>query len=92
MKETLNPYIFRKYDIRGIVESDFTPEVVTLLGKAFGTFVKRTGGSKISISGDVRITTPSLKENFSQGLLETGISVQDMGITPTPANYLVCFT
>ena len=28
---------------------------------------------------------------FSQGLLETGISVLDMGIVPTPANYFSMF-
>ena len=87
----MNPYIFRKYDIRGIVETDFTPEVVILLGRAFGTYVKRAGGSRISISGDVRISTPRLKDNFSQGLLETGITILDMGIVPTPANYFSMF-
>ena len=87
----MNPYIFRKYDIRGIVETDFTPEVVTLLGKAFGTYVKRFGGDRVSLSGDVRITTPQLIDNFSLGLLETGITVLDLGIVPTPANYFSMF-
>ena len=87
----MNPYIFRKYDIRGIVETDFTPDVATDLGRAFGTYVKRDGGSKVSISGDIRLTTPRLINIFSQGLLETGISVLDMGIVPTPANYFSMF-
>jgi len=83
----LNPYIFRKYDIRGIVETDFTTEVVILLGRAFGTYLIRTGASRVSLSGDIRITTPQLKEYFSQGLLATGITILDMGIAHTPANY-----
>ena len=87
----MNPYIFREYDIRGIVETDFTPEVVTALGRAYGTYVKRAGGNRVSISGDVRITTPRLKENFSKGLIKTGITVLDMGIVPTPANYFSMF-
>ena len=87
----MNPYIFRKYDIRGIVESDFTPEVVTDLGRAFGTYVKRAGGNRVSISGDIRLTTPRLLDNFSQGLLETGIMIIDMGIVTTPANYFSMF-
>jgi len=87
----MNPYIFRKYDIRGIVESDFTPDVVTDLGRAFGTYVKRSGGKRVSISGDIRLTTPRLIDNFSKGLLETGIIVLDMGIMPTPANYFSMF-
>ncbi len=87
----MNPYIFRKYDIRGVVETDFTPDVVTDLGRAFGTYVKREGGNRVSISGDIRLTTPRLIENFSQGLLKTGITVLDMGIVPTPANYFSMF-
>ena len=55
----INPYIFREYDIRGKVSEDFPEHVVTKLGKAFGTFVKRAGGLEIAISGDIRLTTPS---------------------------------
>ncbi len=34
----LNPYIFREYDIRGVVDKDLTDDVVELLGKGIGTF------------------------------------------------------
>ena len=56
----VNKYIFREYDIRGKVNDDFPPEVVLNLGKAFGTFIKRSGGQEIALSGDVRLSTPSL--------------------------------
>ncbi len=87
----MNPYIFRKYDIRGIVETDFRPKVVRNLGRAFGTYVIRGGGKKISLSGDIRLTTPRLMKNFSDGLVDTGIIVLDMGIIPTPTNYFSMF-
>jgi len=87
----LNPYIYRKYDIRGVVDTDFTPEVVTNLGQGFGTYVKRNGGKRISISGDIRLTTPRLIKNFSEGLVKSGITVVNMGIAPTPANYYSMF-
>jgi len=83
----LNEFIFRKYDIRGIVATDFTDDVVINLGKAFGTFVKRTGGHTVALSGDVRDTTPHLKNMFAKGLISTGINVKDLGIIPTPTNY-----
>ena len=60
----INKYIFREYDIRGKVIDDFPPEVVESLGKGFSTYVKRHGGMEIVLSGDVRLTTPSLIENF----------------------------
>jgi len=87
----LNPYIFRKYDIRGIVEEDFTPQVVIHLGRAFGTYLTRAGGTSVAVSGDIRLTTPRLKENFIDGLVAVGIKVLDMGIAPTPANYFSMF-
>ena len=87
----MNPYIFRKYDIRGLVEKDFTPEVVRALGRAYGTYVMRDGNSRIAISGDIRPSSPLLIDNFSKGLLECGITVIQLGIVPTPVNYFSMF-
>jgi phosphomannomutase/phosphoglucomutase len=87
----INRYIFREYDIRGNVEDDFHPAVVELLGKGFGTYVKRKGGKKIALSGDVRLTTPRLIQNFKTGILSTGIDIVNIGILPTPVNYFSMF-
>ena len=83
----MNPYIFREYDIRGVVEKDFTDDVVLSLGQGFGTWLKNRNATKISVSGDVRLTTPHLIEKFTEGVLSTGIDVIDLGILPTPVNY-----
>ncbi len=83
----INPYIFREYDIRGKVENDFPPHVVNLLGQGFGTYVLRQGGREITLSGDVRLTTPQLIEAFKEGVLSTGLDVITLGIIPTPVNY-----
>ena len=87
----LNKYIFREYDIRGKVSDDFPPDVVESLGRGFGTFIKRSGGREIALSGDVRLTTPSLIDQFKTGVLSTGIDVINIGILPTPANYYSMF-
>ena len=87
----VNKYIFREYDIRGKVKDDFPPEVVLNLGKAFGTFIKRSGGQEIALSGDVRLSTPSLIEQFKVGVLSTGVDVINIGILPTPVNYYSMF-
>ena len=87
----INKYIFREYDVRGKVEDDFPPEVVEALGKAFGTLIKRNGGQEIALSGDVRLTTPDLIEQFKLGVLSTGTDVIKIGILPTPANYYSMF-
>jgi len=88
----LNQYIFREYDIRGKVSDDFPPELVEALGKGFGTYIKRSGGQEIALSGDVRLTTPDLIEQFKTGVLSTGVDVIKIGILPTPANYYSMFS
>ena len=87
----MQEHIFRKYDIRGVVEEDFPKPVVTDLGRAFGTYVLRAGGNSVALSGDIRLTTPDLKKWYAQGLLSTGVKVIDIGILPTPANYFSMF-
>jgi len=87
----VNKYIFREYDIRGKVVDDFPPHVVTLLGQVFGTFVKRNGFREIALSGDIRLTTPDLMEQFKEGVLSTGIDVINLGLLPTPTNYYSMF-
>ena len=87
----VNKYIFREYDIRGKVVDDFPPQVVNQLGKGFGTFVKRSGFQELALSGDIRLTTPKLMEEFKNGVLSTGVDVINLGILPNQANYYSMF-
>ena len=87
----VNKYIFREYDIRGKVIDDFPPKIVVQLGKGFGTFVNRNGFHEIALSGDIRLTTPQLMDDFKKGVLSTGVDVINLGILPTPANYYSMF-
>ncbi len=80
-------HIFREYDIRGVVDDDLTEEVVRLIGKGFGTYISRRGGSKVSLGGDVRHSTARFRERITEGLLSVGIDVIDVGTVPTPAFY-----
>ena len=60
----INENIFREYDIRGIVNLDFSDSLVKDLGKSFGTYVYKKGGRTISVSGDIRESSPRLKRIF----------------------------
>ncbi len=83
----MNPYIFREYDIRGIVNEDLTEEVVEQLGRGFATYLRTRGGKRVSLGGDVRLSTPKFREALSQGMLSSGLDVVDIGIVPTPVQY-----
>ncbi|MGH7402275.1 MAG: phosphomannomutase, partial [Candidatus Rokuibacteriota bacterium] len=83
----LNPYIFRAYDVRGKVGIDITPPVFELVGRAYGTLVKRRGGRTVALGMDNRTSSPALKEGFAIGVLSTGLDVVDIGVNHTPLLY-----
>jgi phosphomannomutase/phosphoglucomutase len=83
----INPYIFREYDIRGVVGKDLTDEVVELIGKGFGTYMKQNGVLKISLGGDVRLSTEQLRKKIIRGVTSTGVDIIDLGTIPTGAQY-----
>ena len=84
---TINPFIFRAYDVRGKVGIDITPEVFAEVGRAYGTLVRRRGGRTVALGMDNRTTSPPLKEAFASGMLSAGLDVVDIGINHTPLLY-----
>ncbi len=83
----INPQIFREYDIRGVVDQDLTDEVVYLLAQGFGTYLRQHQLKKISLGGDVRLSTERFRSILIKGLNQAGIDVIDIGIVPTPVQY-----
>jgi phosphomannomutase/phosphoglucomutase len=80
-------HIFREYDIRGVVDRDLTEDVVRDVGRAFGTRVRRNGGRRALVAGDVRRSTERFRRVLTEGLLSTGTDVLDVGVVPTPVFY-----
>jgi len=83
----LNPYIFRAYDVRGKVDIDITPPVFELVGRAYGSLVKRRDGHAVALGMDNRTSSRALKEAFATGVLSTGLDVVDIGVNHTPLLY-----
>lgn len=83
----INRSIFREYDIRAIAEEDLKGDFPYLLGRSFGTLIKRSGKKTAAIGGDNRLTTPKIKEAVKNGLLDSGCNVTDIGIVATPILY-----
>ncbi|NLA75211.1 MAG: phosphomannomutase/phosphoglucomutase, partial [Deltaproteobacteria bacterium] len=74
-------------DIRGRYPEELNMETVYELGRAFGTYYKQHGASKISVGHDCRESYPVLKDALVKGLLETGMDVTYLGMVPTPLLY-----
>ncbi len=87
----INRQLFREYDIRGIVDRELTEEAVTLVGMAFGTLVRRNGGSFITCGRDGRLHSERLEKALIKGLHATGTDVVDIGQCPTPVLYFSLF-
>lgn len=84
---TVNPDIFRQYDIRGVADRDLTSETVELLGKAFGTYVREHGSAGVIVGRDNRRSSPRLRDDMVRGLAAAGCRVIDAGEVVTPIVY-----
>lgn len=83
----INPFIFREYDIRGVVDKDLTDEVVKLIGKGFATYISQKGAKSVSVGGDVRLSTNRFIKQIVNGITDCGIDVINLGQVPTPVQY-----
>jgi phosphomannomutase/phosphoglucomutase len=79
--------IFRAYDIRGIVETELTPDAVFTIGLAFGSIAQEDGQHTVIIGRDARESSPSLFKALVTSLTQTGCDVIDIGLVPTPLLY-----
>ncbi len=84
---TMNPQIFREYDIRGVIGVDLTREVVRDLGRGIGSYLLRQGAVLIALGRDGRESSPEIREHLRDGLRSTGLNVVDLGLAPTPLTY-----
>lgn len=76
----INPYIFRGYDLRGLVGTDLSPEIAEHLGRAYGTYLRRRGITELVVGRDSRATGPAYSKALIKGLAWTGAYVIDIGM------------
>ena len=87
MALSLDATIFREYDIRGIVGKTLPVEGMRLIGRAFGTVVRRAGGRTVAVGYDGRLSSPELEGILVEGLREAGVDVTRIGCGPSPMLY-----
>ena len=79
--------IFREYDIRGIYGEELDETTAYLIGKAYGTKLRKKKKKSTVVAYDNRLSSVVLEENLVKGLLETGIDVLRLGLATTPMCY-----
>jgi len=76
--------IFKACDIRGVYPDELCEDDALAIGRAIGS--ELAGGSCV-LGGDLRPSTPALKDALRDGLCCAGASVIDVGQAPTPVVY-----
>ncbi|MHC5033825.1 MAG: phosphomannomutase/phosphoglucomutase, partial [Planctomycetota bacterium] len=76
--------IFKACDIRGVYPDELDEPVAEAIGQAIGT--ELVGGDCV-LAGDLRSSTPALKDAACHGLVRAGTRVIDIGTAPTPVAY-----
>ena len=87
-KHSFNKTIIRSYDIRGIYNKTLFDLDAKIIGNLFGLKVGKN--KNVNIAYDGRLSSVSLKNELVEGLLEVGVNVTEIGLSPTPLLYFSC--
>jgi phosphomannomutase len=95
--QTIDPSIFKAYDIRGIYPDQLNEDSFYKIGQAYAKFLitrngadnnaERHGNYQVVVGRDVRISGPSLFKSLTQGLTDHGVNVVDIGVITTDMMY-----
>ncbi len=89
---SINPIIFRAYDIRGIYPADLNEDAARQIGCAFLDFLLKKYGVKsddlrIVLGRDIRLGSRAVAEAFIAACVARGAGVTDIGLVSTDMMY-----
>lgn len=76
--------VFKAYDIRGTVPDQLNAELAYGVGRATARFI---GADRLVVGRDARSHSPELCAALIRGILDEGVSVDDIGLVATPMVY-----
>jgi len=92
---SIDPTIFKAYDIRGVYPSQLDEEGIYKITKGIFTFfikkLKLNRPPKIVLSYDGRLSTPSLVREVKKALIEAGAEIIEIGLSTTPTFYFALY-
>ena len=90
----IDPYGFREYDARWLYGKNINLLGITKLGKGFGTQIiehTQKKNPRVIIGHDYRSYSEEIKSALKNGLVSTGCSVEDIGLSLSPMVYFAQF-
>jgi phosphomannomutase len=81
---TVNPDIFKAYDVRGVYPDEVNEEAARGIGGAFVAYLK---AKRIAVGRDMRLSSPAIAAAFIEGATAQGADVVDYGMIATDMLY-----
>jgi phosphomannomutase len=81
---SIDPTIFKAYDVRGIYGQDITDEIVYRIGRAAAHYLNVP---EIAVGRDMRLSSPQLAAALIRGITDQGVNAIDLGMTTTDELY-----
>jgi phosphomannomutase len=81
---TLDPKVFKAYDVRGLYPSELDEEGGYAIGRAY---VEQFEPQRIAVGRDMRIASPAMAEAVVEGASDGGAEVVDIGMIGTEMLY-----
>jgi phosphomannomutase len=81
---TIDPSIFKAYDVRGVYGETLNEEVAYRIGRAAAQYLKV---SEIAVGRDMRLSSPQIAAALITGITDQGVNTIDLGLTTTDGLY-----
>ncbi len=81
---TVDPSIFKAYDVRGVYGENLTDEVAYAIGRAAAQYLNVP---EIAVGRDMRLSSPQLAAALIRGITDQGVNAVDLGLTTTDGLY-----
>ena len=80
----ISPSIFKAYDVRGVYPSELNEDIAFKIGRAYVAYLN---ASRIVVSRDMRVSSPTICAAFIDGALTQGADVVDIGMAASDMLY-----
>jgi len=90
---SIDPSIFKAYDVRGLYPSQIDEDVAYRVGRGFARALVQVrggtpeGGLRLALGHDMRLHSPALADAFARGLVDEGAHVLHIGMAGTEMVY-----
>lgn len=79
---------FKAYDVRGRIPDQLNEDIAYRIGRAYADVIKP---KKVVVGFDIRLSSPALTQALTNGLLDAGVDVYNIGLSGTEEVYFATF-